>query len=528
MIHMSLNQIPDFMLSDAVGSVKDKIAVLSGVGGVVEKTNKSEFDEYKAENVQQLSDIGLSYKRDVNKIKKNNETKVSNKIFTTFTQDDLTNIIKTTGVVVDGSGNLTLDATASATSDHTHVALIDSFSSNTIKSIEYELTENFLLSTYPVRLAFGVDQKNFFYFNVATGETYLVENGVLTSITKPVAYTYITTLSIGDKFRINYYNDNFQIFYNNVLIGNVVTTTLLSQEFKRINRVLGGFSFKKYANKYNVKKVTLQPNNRKNKFMHLSFDDELQIFRDLTNHTEYTSIFNHPTFAFLKDIHDKYGVIVSFYCYYQNTALAFDLTQMTARFKTEFQENSDWFKLGFHGYNSSTLYDGSVSDADAKTHYDNFITQVIRFAGVESIDRVTRFSSYKGTIGNMRVWRDTYKGIVGALAAHDTRVSYYHTTLQTTAVQSFDELIDYTENLSFYKSDILLEDFADPVSTLTSRISDIAYASQMDMLIVMTHYGFLESSTPSVVDLMKTKIENVCRFALDNGYMFEFPQKYLL
>jgi len=50
---MSLNQIPDFMLSDVAGNVKDKIAILSGVGGVVEKTNKSEFDEYKADNATQ-------------------------------------------------------------------------------------------------------------------------------------------------------------------------------------------------------------------------------------------------------------------------------------------------------------------------------------------------------------------------------------------------------------------------------------------------------------------------------------------
>ena len=42
------------MLSDAVGSVKDKIAVLSGVGGVFEKTNKSEFDEYKAETATKV------------------------------------------------------------------------------------------------------------------------------------------------------------------------------------------------------------------------------------------------------------------------------------------------------------------------------------------------------------------------------------------------------------------------------------------------------------------------------------------
>jgi len=52
---MSLNQIPDFMLSDEAGSVKDKIAVLSGVGGVVEKVNKSEFDLYKAETANYIN-----------------------------------------------------------------------------------------------------------------------------------------------------------------------------------------------------------------------------------------------------------------------------------------------------------------------------------------------------------------------------------------------------------------------------------------------------------------------------------------
>ena len=58
---MSLNQIPDFMLSDEAGNVKDKIAVLSGVGGVVEKTNKSEFDAYKADNMINPKYYGAKY-----------------------------------------------------------------------------------------------------------------------------------------------------------------------------------------------------------------------------------------------------------------------------------------------------------------------------------------------------------------------------------------------------------------------------------------------------------------------------------
>jgi len=52
---MSLNQIPDFMLSDETGNVKDKITVLSGAGGVVEKMNKSEFDAYNADKVSLIN-----------------------------------------------------------------------------------------------------------------------------------------------------------------------------------------------------------------------------------------------------------------------------------------------------------------------------------------------------------------------------------------------------------------------------------------------------------------------------------------
>jgi len=43
------------MLSDSAGSVKDKIAILNGVGIVKEKANKDEFDAQVADNVTQLS-----------------------------------------------------------------------------------------------------------------------------------------------------------------------------------------------------------------------------------------------------------------------------------------------------------------------------------------------------------------------------------------------------------------------------------------------------------------------------------------
>ena len=47
------------MLSDETGSVKDKVSKLAGVGGVVEKINKSEFDLYKAQSATKASGLKL-------------------------------------------------------------------------------------------------------------------------------------------------------------------------------------------------------------------------------------------------------------------------------------------------------------------------------------------------------------------------------------------------------------------------------------------------------------------------------------
>ena len=83
--------------------------------------------------------------------------------------------------------------------------------------------------------------------------------------------------------------------------------------------------------------------------IHCSIDDTLWIFKDLTEHKEYISIFENPVLYKMKNLHLKYGVVFNCYCFF-NAWYNFTLADATDRFINEFENNADWLKFGFHGY----------------------------------------------------------------------------------------------------------------------------------------------------------------------------------
>ncbi len=48
--------------------------------------------------------------------------------------------------------------------------------------------------------------------------------------------------------------------------------------------------------------------------VHFSVDDTIWLFENLSRFG-YGSIFEQPTLAFFKDLHDRFGLRVSFYCF---------------------------------------------------------------------------------------------------------------------------------------------------------------------------------------------------------------------
>lgn len=74
-------------------------------------------------------------------------------------------------------------------------------------------------------------------------------------------------------------------------------------------------------------------------------DDNIRFLKELTC-GEFVSIFDHPYMAMYKRLHDRFGLKVQLNLF--DRTEGFDLSQMTARFKEQWQENAHWLKLSFH------------------------------------------------------------------------------------------------------------------------------------------------------------------------------------
>lgn len=73
------------------------------------------------------------------------------------------------------------------------------------------------------------------------------------------------------------------------------------------------------------------------KFAHISLDDFIMAFEDITNNMDkYTSIFENDTFAYLKNLHDNYGAVISCYTYYESDDKKFNLSKCTDKFAEEY------------------------------------------------------------------------------------------------------------------------------------------------------------------------------------------------
>lgn len=258
------------------------------------------------------------------------------------------------------------------------------------------------------------------------------------------------------------------------------------------------------------------------RFMHISCDDFINVFKDITANA-YPSIFGNSTLAFLKTMNEKYGMVFSAYCFFENPDKTFTLDQMPATYAAEFKANSHWLKFGFHGYSESTDYrDTNITAATAKSHYDLVMAQLFRICGGSySLDYVPRIHFYGSTLDKTIEWKKTDAGINGLLYPEDIRNGYYLNADQRAYLEKNDRWYDTATGLYFFSTDIRLEYITNAMTTLNTRKADLAFAKRMNDLVIFTHELFITES------VTKTKIEDCCKFAKENGYEFDYPMNRL-
>ena len=141
---------------------------------------------------------------------------------------------------------------------------------------------------------------------------------------------------------------------------------------------------------------------RKKTMVHCSMDDVLWIFKDITVHQEYTSIFDNSILKWIKDLHEiDNRMVFTLYCFF-DAWYEFTLADATDRFQSEFRDNSKWLKVGFHGYgmdenNKDRTYEKPNDYELLQKDYQLVMRELGRVTSKESFTNIIRLSSFLGS-----------------------------------------------------------------------------------------------------------------------------------
>lgn len=259
---------------------------------------------------------------------------------------------------------------------------------------------------------------------------------------------------------------------------------------------------------YDRNDAYLVDNNTGKNIFSLSFDDTILLFKDI-NENNYKSIFENSTLNWYKELHYKYGVVISCYVYYEDDN--FNLSQFPSKYRGEFERNNYWLRFGFHTVNGSTNY----KTGDISKDYSKTINELERIVGYKSIDNVVRLQLFQGSYdGLVTLTTLDNQPIKGLLTADDNRQSYYLTDEDNLYIYNHDEFYDPKTKLYFFSTDFRIE-YVDSIDSKLKELKKDCWNNQTGDLVIFSHEWALSIEN-------KEKIEKVCKYAKENGYKFEF------
>ncbi len=247
--------------------------------------------------------------------------------------------------------------------------------------------------------------------------------------------------------------------------------------------------------------------------LHLSVDDVAACLRDLGD-GDHATPWTQPTFAYLRDLHERAGAVVSLYAFLEDAE--WSLEDVPTRHRAAFAAASGWLRFGFHGQGAATAYgaDGA-SVAEARAHYARFVAAVRRFAGSAAIDRLPRVHRFLGRLEAVRAWRDAEAGVVGLLTADDDRAEVYHLDGALLArVEADGAAFDAAERLHLVASLPRLEHEGEVAARLDA-------ASAVAPRCLFTHEPDLAGAA------VRARIEEAVAWAARRGVGWGFPQDVL-
>lgn len=237
----------------------------------------------------------------------------------------------------------------------------------------------------------------------------------------------------------------------------------------------------------------------KHKTIHVSIDDVILVFEDLTkNENEYNSIFDNYTLRYLKKLHDEYNICFSMYCWYEKDG--FNLSNATRKFKSEFEDNSDWLKFNYHSYDANQ----NLSNVDYELfveQYDAFRDAIQLIVGESSWDSFTRLHLFSGSQDCLNYMYS--KGTLGFYCSDDERISYSLSSTEIDRINVGRIYYDDFTGITYKKTDLRLDNLDNPFSILV----DFKWSNMNTE--IFTHEWLISSPKGSSI----WKLKEVCEYS---------------
>ena len=226
-------------------------------------------------------------------------------------------------------------------------------------------------------------------------------------------------------------------------------------------------------------------------YYHFSVDDVFGSFVEVSD--RQLSLFDHPFFRFLKDIHEEFKASVSLYLFYQENehGRMRTLAEVSDANKNVLRENQ-WLQLGPHALDYDTPPHAQSPAEQVKT-FDAIYTEMERFADRGARSKWVRLHYFSESYELAEYFKK--RGVEALLSTDKAAVSYRLPTLEKERLRNVG-VCDY-QGMTFVRSHLRVEtlvhdgvppyDVCDVIEPILSRAGHI---------VIMTHE--YELSRPEV------------------------------
>ena len=239
-------------------------------------------------------------------------------------------------------------------------------------------------------------------------------------------------------------------------------------------------------------------------------DDNIRFLKEL-NENNYISIFEHPYLKMYKRLHDKFNLKVQLNLFYRMND--FELSQMSSKFFSQWEENSDWLKLSFHSeFENAYPYEFSGYD-EVYQQCKKVNDQIIRFASPSALAKTTTIHYCRATEDGLRALADNRViGLLGLFGNKQTPITSYNLE-EKQAIKIRDGETVKSGGMNFASIDIVLNNFSQ-----TEILTQLQNLIERKDIRIMIHEQYFYDDYKRYQPDFEEKLAATFSFLKSHGY----------